>query len=262
MRKARRQKTKMIDEALVNRIEFALSSNALMGLFGELESEGLEQKELETVFTEFLKTIENRENDKEKVIELLEGIIGYCHPSRCLFLPEKYTAHRGIIRFFAVNEDQKSIVRFIFENTPFRFFRDYSYETGEIEIETVEDFVTTNHSRFYLWNETISSEFSIHEQYFEHLQKTCWSFLSDPTFILSFGNLEENILEPSLVTHAFRNYPTQAAFDSIEPIRAYIDKLQVATAIGIPVLQEAYLMNKQGTVFKESAQTRWEYKLD
>ncbi len=255
----------MIDEVLKNRIETALSSNNLMDLFEDLVREDFGKDELENIFTGFYNSIQeddNRESDKEKIGDLLDGITGYCHPDRCLFPPEKYQAHRGIIHFFAANKDRKSIIRFIFENTSFRLFRDYSYENGKLEIESVEEFSSTNHLRFYLWNETISNEFSIHEQYFEHIQKTCWSFLSDPTFILNFGNLEENILELSFVTHAFNNYPTKAAFDSIEPIRSYIDKLQVTTAIGIPVLQNAYLMNKQGIIFKESAQTRWEYKLD
>lgn len=257
----------MINEVLKNRIELALSSDNLMNLFEDLVSEDFGKNDLENIFTDFFNSIQNeknRESEKEKIGDLLEEITGYCHPDRCLFPPEKYTSHRGLIRFFAVNEDQKLIVRYIFENTSFRLFRDYSYETGELEIKNVEDFVATNHSRLYLWNKTISNEFSIHKQYFEHLQKTCWSFISDPTFILSFGNLEGNILDPSFVTHAFNlnNYPTQSAFDSIEPIRTYIDKSQVATAIGIPVLQNAYSSNKQGIQFKESAKTRWEYKLD
>jgi hypothetical protein len=245
----------MIDEVLKNRIETALSSDSLMKLFEQLEGECLDKKELETVFTDFLNSIPQDEKREE-------GITGYCHPELCLFPPEKYQDPRGIIRFFAANEDQKLIVKFIFESTSFQVFRDYSYENGELEIKSVEAFASTNHSRFYLWNKTTSYDFSIHEQYFEHIQKTCWSFLSDPTFILSFGNLEETILEPSFVTHAFHNYPTKAAFDSIEPIRAYINRFQVATAIGVPVLQDAFSLNERGIHLKESAETRWKYKLD
>jgi hypothetical protein len=255
----------MIDEVLKNRIETALYSDNLMNLFEQLESEGLGKKELENIFTEFLNTIpqdEKRESDEEKIIELIEGITGYCHPERCLFPPEKYQPYRGIIHFFASNEDRELIVRFIFENTSFRLFRDYSYENGELEIKSIEDFISTNHLSFYLWNEKVSKESSIHEKYFEHIQKTCWSFISDPTFILNFGSLEENFLEPSVVTHAFQQYPTQESFDTIEPIRAFIDKLQVATAIGIPVLPNAYSLTKQGIRFKESAETRWDYELD
>jgi hypothetical protein len=255
----------MIGEVLKNRIETALSSDNLMNLFEQLEREGLNKNELENIFTVFLKSAQEEnipESDEEKLFDLLDRITGYCHPGRCLFPPEKYQAHRGVIRFFAANEDQKSIVRFIFENTSFRLFRDFSYENGKLEINSVKDFDSANHSKFYLWNKTISNEFSIHEHYFEHIPKTCWSFLSDPTFILSFGNLEENTLEPSFITHAFRTYPTKAAFDSIEPIRVYIDEIQVATAIGVPVLQDAFSLNEQGIHFKESPKTRWEYKLD
>ena len=236
-----------------------------MVLFEQLESEGLNKKELENVFTNFLKSAQEEnilESDEEKLFDLLYGITGYCHPSHYLFPPEKYQVYPGIIRFFAANEDRKLIVKFIFENTSFRVFQDSSYENGELEIKTVEDFVSTNHLRFYLWNKTISNDFSIHEQYFEHIQKTCWSFLSDPTFSLSLGKLSENFLKPSSISYAFRTYPTNAAFDSIEPIRAYIDKLKVATAIGVPVLQDAFSLNEQEIHFKESPETRWEYKLD
>jgi len=255
----------MIDEVLKNRVETALSSNSLMILFEELEAEGLGQKELENLFTEFLKLIPqetNREADEEKIYELLEGITGYCHSDRCLFPPGKYEVHPGIIRFFAANDDQKSIVRFIFENTSFRVFHTDSFENGELEIKSVEEIDFSTPVRLYLWSEVISSEYSIQEQWFEHIQKNCWSFISDPTFFLNFGEIESKVLTPSEVSYAFRHFPTQAAFDSIEPIRSHIDKFQVVTAIGIPVLQDAYSLTRQGFSLKESAETRWEYKLD
>lgn len=255
----------MIDEVLKNRIETALYSDKLMDLFEQLEREGLGQRELENIFTDFLNTIPQdakRDSDEEKLIELLEGITGYCHPSRYLFPPEKYKTYPGIIRFFAANEDRKLIAQFIFENTSFRLFRDFSYENGELEIKSLEDFISTNYLNFDLWNGKVSKEFSINEKYIDHFQKTCWYFISDPAFILNFGSLEENFLEPSLVTHAFQQYPTQEAFDTIEPIRAFIDKLQVATAIGIPVLPNAYSLVEKGFSLKESAETRWDYKLD
>lgn len=255
----------MIDEVLKNRIETALSSNNLMVLFEELEAEGLGQKDLENVFTDFLQSISqetNREEEKETIYELMEGITGYCNPSRHLFPPRQYEVHPGIIRFFAANEDQKLIVRFIFETTSFRVFHANSYENGELEIKSVEDLDFTKPTRVYLWNETISNEYSIHVEYFEHIQKTCWAFISDPTFFLHFGEIEGEILTPSVISYAFRHRPTQVAFDSIEPLRSYIDKLQVTTAIGIPVLQDANSLTKQGFLFKESAETRWNYELD
>lgn len=252
----------MIDDALVNRIESTLSSNTLMSLLEDLEAEGMGQKELETIFTDFLKIIENRETDEEKIIELLEGITGYCNPSRCLFPPEKYKVYPGIIRFFAANEDRKLIVRFIFENTNFRLFIADSYESGELEIKSFEEIDFTKHLRFYLWNKIVSNEFTIHEQWIEHIQKTNWAFISDPTFFLTFGEIKDKIITTSAISYGFHDFPTQAFFETIEPIRSYIDKLKVETAIGVPVLQDAYSLTKKGFFLKESAETRWSYNLD
>ncbi|MEP7037274.1 MAG: hypothetical protein ABI891_02930 [Acidobacteriota bacterium] len=252
----------MIDGNLISRIESALSSNNLMSLFEELETEGLEQKELEKVFTDFLQSIDSQETDEEKIIELLEIITGYCQPSFSLFPPDKYKVYPGIIRFFAAFEDQKLIIRFIFENTSFRLFHRSSYENSNLEIKTFDELDFSKPLRFYLWNRIISDEYSIHEQWFEHIQKRCWSFISDPTIFLSFGENKNQILEPSLINYGFRHYPTQAFFESIEPIRSYIDKLQVATAIGVPILQDAYLLIEKDFSFRESAETRWSYNLD
>lgn len=252
----------MIDEALTNRIESAISSNMLMSLLEDLEAEGLGQKELETIFTDFLITIDKREADEEKVIELLEGITGYCNPSRYLFPPEKYKTYPGIISFFAANEDRKLIVRFIFENTNLRLFIADSYESGELEIKSIEEIDFTKHLRFYLWNEIVSNEFTIHEQWFEHIQKTNWAFISNPTLFLNFGEIEGKFITISAISCGFHDYPTQVFFETIEPIRSYIDKLKVETAIGVPVLQDAYSLTKKGFFLKESAETRWNYNLD
>ena len=255
----------MIDEALKNRIETALNSDKLMDLFEQLEKEGLGKTELEDIFTDFLKTLPQeakREANEEKLIDLLDGITGYCHPDRCLFPPEEYKAHPGIILFFAANEDRKLIVRFIIENTNLRLFIADSYESGELEIKSVEEIDFTKHLRFYLWNEIVSNEFTIHEQWFEHIQKTNWSFISNPTFLLNFGEIEDKVITISGISYAFHDYPTQAFFEAIEPIRSYVDKLKVNTAIGVPVLKDAYSLVEKGFSLKESAETRWNYELD
>ncbi len=255
----------MIDEVLKNRIETALSSDNLMDLFEDFVEENFGKDELESIFTDFYNSIQednNRESDKEKIGDLLDGITGYCHPDRCLFPPETYKDYPGIIRFFATDKDQKSVVNFIFENTNLRLFIADSYESGELEIKSVEEIDFTKHPRFYLWNEVISNEFTIREQWIEHIQKTNWAFISNPTFFLNFGETKDKVITISEIFYGFHHYPTQSFFETIEPIRFYINKIKVKTAIGVPVLQSAYSLVEKGFLLKESAETRWNYNLD
>lgn len=255
----------MIDKVLKNRIETALSSNSLMNLFEQLESEGSDKKELENIFTDYLKVAQEEnisESDEEKLFDLLDGITGYCHPERCLFPPEKYENHPGIIRFFAASEDRKLVISFILENTNLRLFIADSYESGELEVKSFEEINFTKHLRFFLWNESISDKFTIYEQWFEHIQKTNWSFISNPTFFLNFGEIESEVIAISAISYGFHDYPNKNFFEAIEPIRSFVDKLKVKTAIGIPVLPNANSLTEKGFSLKESAETRWKYNLD